>query len=223
MNMLSGRCLEVGYGAAEGLAASMVRQWLSIFCGVAQVEHHQHFFIFGKFQFFCHFLWVEEVHPAAVCASVLCGEHHVRSHNGGVFDAGVARSARIGENVFLVEGYDKHCGGAVATRGKLIDKSKLLGRLHHVNMLLLQVFCGGCHAPCFQDSLQSLFGNGLAVELFARVTIFNYFFELHDGPFINGSEGMNIVVRCCDAPIHLPLYMKIIKNKGLSGVIVQIP
>ena len=38
------------------------------------------------------------------------------------------------------------------------------------------------------------FGNGLAVELFARVTIFNYFFEFHDGPFINGSVGMNIVV-----------------------------
>ena len=51
MNLLSGRCLEIGYGAAEGLAASMVRQWLSIFCGVAQVEHHQYFFIFGKFHF----------------------------------------------------------------------------------------------------------------------------------------------------------------------------
>lgn len=109
--MLSGRCLEIGYGTAEGLAAGVIWEGLAIFCSVAQVEHHQHFFVFRKLQFFCHFLWVEKVHPAAVYAGVFCGEHHVRSHDGGVFDAGITRSARVGENVFLVEGNDEHRGG----------------------------------------------------------------------------------------------------------------
>ena len=160
----------------------MFGQRSGAFRRVTQVHQHQNVLVLGQAESRRHFLRIEKVQPAAVHAFVRGRQNHVGRHDRRVFHAGIPAAAGIGEHIVPVIGDHQHGGRAVTAGRDRVDPGQHLRRLHHVNMLFLQVLGRRGQPSRLQNGRQFGSIHLLITEFFARVPVFNYFFKFHRVP-----------------------------------------
>lgn len=99
----------------------MVGEWSGRGVGIAEVEQHQDFLIFGKTEERVKFVGVEAVDPTRIDTGICCGEHHMRRHYRGILNARFTLSTGICVYILLIESHYEHSACPISAGSAFID------------------------------------------------------------------------------------------------------
>lgn len=94
---------EIGNRLGKVLARAVIRERHAVFRRVAKIQQGKYLLVFRKRKGFCQLVRIEEIDPAAADAFVVRCQHQMGGDNRSILDAGAVLSARILEDMFLIE------------------------------------------------------------------------------------------------------------------------